>query len=330
MLTLNGIHFGPVFCATGARGFYGEGYPFHRFWKYAGMNWDGVGFSGKTLTLEPRVGNMPLEEDGVTPKEILPRCIWTDFRRGGEIINAVGLSNHGAYAYLMTGKYHTIEKPFFISFMALANDSSGREDELRRFCKLLLKYLPFKVAFALQLNFGCPNSGHSLSEFIGEIANMVQIAKSTLSGYQVPIVVNVNALMPTEVLVEVARTADALWIGNTIPWRGTEMIDWSQYGERSPIRRRGFDADGGLSSPLCLPFTEKKVWELRESGVTLPIIGGNGIRNTSDIQRLEEVGCNAVFIGSLALVRPMYMQMVVDKAYDVFAKGRFSHRIPSV
>lgn len=330
MLTIKSINFGHIFCATGARGFYGEGYPFHRLWKYAGMNWDNTGFAGKTLTLLPRrgqefgeEGNMPLQNDGVTPKELVPRCIWTSFRHNGEMINAVSLSSFGAEFYLRTGNYHRIGNPFFISFMPLAKDASGRESELHDFCKILKSYLPFRAPVALQINCGCPNSGHDLNEFYAEICMLVEIAGALLG---IPIVINCNALMPTAVLIEVSRIADALWIGNSIPFNDVAThgyIDWSRYGNTSPIRRRGFNADGGLSSPVCLPFTIRKIRELRDSGVSVPIVGGNGIRNKYDLGQLDAVGCDAVFIGSLAVVRPHRMKMIVDESIRYFSRTKW-------
>ncbi len=322
MLILDGEKYGSVFCATGARGFYGEGYPFHRYWKYLGMDWRGTGFSGKTLTLLPRRGkafgedgNMPLREDGTTPKEFAPKCIWVDFMRG-EMANAVGLSNFGAAFYLRSGAYYSITQPFFISFMAVAGDASGREAELRDFCALLRPYLPFRASVALQINFGCPNSGHDLAEFKDEICTQTETAKSMLG---IPVVINCNALMPTSVLVEVSRVADGLWVGNTIPFFGTDQIDWSPYGKVSPIRRRGVAADGGLSSPACLPLTIQKVWELRESGVSIPIVAGNGIRTETDIDVLSLA--DAVFIGSLAVVRPHHMSRIIDHANHVHIRS---------
>lgn len=313
MLTLNGIKFGSIFCATGSRGFYGEGYPFHRYWRHLGMDWSDTGFSGKTLTLLHRQGNMPLREDGTTPKEFAPRCIWVSFRNGGEMMNAVALSNFGAEYYLKAGHYDKVRKPFFISFICTAGDRAGREAELRDFCHLLKRYLPFSAPVALQENFGCPNSGHDLSEMQQEICTHVEIAKSILG---IPVVINTNALMPTDVFLEAARVVDGFWIGNTIPYgdqRATD-IDWSLYGDMSPIRRRGFDADGGLSSPRCLTLTINKVWELRESGISLPIAAGNGIRDKVDVDTLKIAGADAVFVGSLAVVRPWLMRTVVDYA----------------
>ena len=114
MLEIRGVRCASVFCATGARGFYGEGYPFHRYWRNFGMCWDETGFSGKTLTLFEKPGFMPLRDDGTTPIELMPRCIWTNFFYGGEMVNAVGLSNFGADFYFRSGNYHQVRGPFFI------------------------------------------------------------------------------------------------------------------------------------------------------------------------------------------------------------------------
>lgn len=324
MLVLAKERFGAVFCATGARGFVGEGYPFHKYWQYAGMDWRDTGFSGKTLTLLPRTGNMPLKDDGFTPREFSPRCIWARFTQGGEMFNAVGLSNFGAEFYLSTGMYHRINTPFFISFMPMAEDPSGRVAETIDFCKLLARHLPFNAPFAIQLNVVCPNTGHDVSALQQEMAHLVTVIKVHLP--KVPIVLNVNALVPAPALVEAARVADGLWIGNTVPYGATDRIDWSSYGAVSPVRKRldpkgdrpKDKIDGGLSSPKCLPLTVELVATLRDSGVSIPIVGGNGVRTFEHVADLVSAGCDATFIGSLAVVRPRSMRSVISFANHAF------------
>ena len=316
----------PVFCATGARGFWGEGYPFHKIWRRFGMDWKGTGFSGKTMTLLPHrgkdfkeKGNMPLREDGTTPIEWFPKCIHVDFfRNGGEMFNAVGLASFGLEFYLRSGKLHTITDPFFISIALDSADPAGQEEELRDVCRIIGSYMPFRAPIAVQLNEGCPNNEHEICQAPKVISHRVEIVKSILG---VPVWVNCNALMPTEVLKEVSRVADGLWIGNTIPWRAPETvgrIDWDRYGDMSPIRARGIAADGGLSSHQCLQFTVEKVAALCDNEVRAPIVAGNGIRTTDDIDVLHKAGANGVFVGSLAVVRPLRFQEVVAYATRVF------------
>ena len=330
MITLGGVDYPSVYCATGARGFYGEGYPFHRYWRFLGMDWTGTGFSGKTLTFLPRrgskhtgpdgkpeKGNMELKSDGVTPVEMFPKCIYVNLA-SGEIINAVGLSNFGMEFYLGSGMYHRLEEPFFISVALDAVGDSEQEAEIIAICDLLKRFMPFKAPFALQVNYGCPNSGHDLSSFYNTMANQVGLFKSLL---EVPVFVNTNALMPLLVLKEVSMIADGLWIGNTIPWRAPETInkiDWDARGNVSPLRLRGIEVDGGLSSHSCLQFTLDLVAGLRDSGVSIPIIAGNGIRTVEDVRMLKRVGADGMFICSLAVVRPWSMKKVISCGNDVF------------
>lgn len=316
------VDFGNVFCAPGTFGFYGEGYPFHRLWKHLGLTASGLGFAGKTLTLDPTPGNMPLKDDGATPREWNPKCIWVDFVKG-LVMNAVGLSNFGARFYLGSGFYHRLSTPFFLSFMTMAKDSAGREAETRSFCRFLKSHLPFRAPVALQINFGCPNSGHDLAEFYGEICKLIEIAKSILG---IPVFANTNALMPTEVLIEVSRIADGLWIANTVPWKATPRIAWEKIGKVSPIRQRldpqnlkpESKIDGGLSGPACLELTVEKISALRNSGVTIPIVGGNGIRTRDNLLNLKTVFCDAVALGSVGLVRPRGMKQLIGVAHEYF------------
>src|SRR5208282_391343 len=96
MTTLRGIDFGNVFNASGARGFHGEGYWFHRLWRPFGLDYAGSTFVAKTTTLMPRMGNMPIDESG-KPVGMLPDCIVVK-PAAGVVLNAVGLSGPGILA----------------------------------------------------------------------------------------------------------------------------------------------------------------------------------------------------------------------------------------
>ncbi len=328
MIKIGDQYVNPAICAVGARGFYGEGYPFHRHgWQYLGMDWSGMGFAAKTMTLLPHrgkgfneKGNMELRDDGTTPREFSPRCIAVYFlRNGGEVFNAVGLASFGLEFYFRSGKLHELDEPFFLSLALDSADSAGQEAELRDACRLIKTYLPFRVPVALQLNEGCPNNEHAICQAAEIICRRVEIAMAILG---IPIWVNCNALMPTAVLLEVARIADGLWIGNTIPWRAPETvgrIDWDRYGRASPIRRRGIAADGGLSSHQCLQFTVDKVKDLRDSGCSAQIVAGNGVRDIDDFRLLHAAGANGAFYGSGAIVRPRGMLERTRFAVNLFS-----------
>src|SRR3990167_10121613 len=102
-MRLRGIWFRPVATAAGTQGFFGEGYWYHPLWKRLGMTFKQCGFVAKTTTLQMRVGNMPLQADGITPQHMFPRCIVVSLRKG-VVLNAVGLSGPGARALLDDGR----------------------------------------------------------------------------------------------------------------------------------------------------------------------------------------------------------------------------------
>ncbi len=318
MIKLNNENWPVTYCATGARGFMMEGYPFHQLWTHFGMNWEGTGFSGKTMTLERRAGNMPLKADGMTPKQLFPGCIYVDFfRHGGIIVNAVGLSGFGLEFYLKQGVYQKLTAPFFISIALESKSSIEQEAEIVEICRLIKQYGPYGP-MAIQINYGCPNSDQDIGSFNDSICAQVSMVQARLN---LPVFVNCNALMPIEVLTEVARVADGLWIGNTIPWRypGTDwLINWDTIGEISPIRKRGIPYDGGLSGERCLYFTQQKVEMLRDSGTRVPIIAGNGIRTLKDVDLLRKVGASGTFLGSVAVVRPQRMKSLISYSNLIF------------
>lgn len=326
MIRLRGISYSSTFCAVGARGFAGEGYPFHKLWRFLGMTWEGTAFAGKTMTLEERVGFMPLKPDGVTPKDFFPRCIWGSLRNGGEMVNQVGLSNFGLKFYLRKGVFDDLRlMPFMISIMLMESAPEKRAHEMRQMLQLLKERMPSWVTYALQINFACPNTGHDLSVFHKEMATLVKMAKEILE--TVPIVANVNALMPTDILVGTAEVADAFWIGNAIPFGSPGVgIRWERFGVSadgkpvSPLARRQSDWAGGLSSPDCLWATLEKVKDLRYRGVKIPIIAGNGIRIKDDVRQLKLAGADGVFVGSLGTVRPWRMRSIINYSNQLFSK----------
>jgi dihydroorotate dehydrogenase len=320
MLVLGGQPFGQVFCASGARGFFGEGYPYHRYWRWLGMDWSGTGFVSKTITTHPRSGNLPLHSDGVTPQErLIPRAMIVK-PRTGHILNAIGLSNAGVDWALNSGTWQQRTDHFMISYMSTAPTTEERLAETGYFVHKLAGALPqFRGHVAVQANRACPNTGHLPEEFFCETTATLDI----LGDLGVPIVVNFNSVVPRSVLVATAAhpTCAALWIGNTIPW-GDPHIKWrALFGQDiSPLERRKLPVPGGggLSGPACMPLTAERVRQARRAGITKPIVAGNGIQHPRDVRLLARAGADAIFIGSVAIVRPWRMSRIIQTAHQLF------------
>ena len=302
-MKLRGIEFGYVLGASGVQGFFGEGYWYHQFVRPFGMNFDGMTFVSKTTTVTRRTGNMPLKSDGITGKELFPKCVVVKpFRRVA--LNSVGLSGPGSKALLDTGKWQERQKPFLISFMSVENKPEIRIHEFQAFCGQLAKMLPlFSAKFGLQINVSCPNVGLDASHLTNEVTEYIRLANLLLA---VPIMIKINALMLVAVAKQISRIegCDALCVSNTLPW-GTlpEQINWKRLfgSDVSPLAHLG---GGGLSGAPLLPIVEKWVRKARMSGIEIPINAGGGILSPADAETLIRAGADSVFIGSMAFLRP--------------------------
>lgn len=312
MVTLHHIPFGSVFCAPGALGFFGEGYTFHRIQRLLfGDIWSGVTFAAKTVTGEPRTGNLPLGRDKISPIEWLPQSICVKFG-SGHVLNGVGLSNPGIAFLLAQNRWQQRTRPFMLSWAAVGQTPAAREWEITLLTQLTRWYQrAFQTPFAIQLNCGCPNTGQADAPSVTEIGRWLQIA----AVLGVPLLVNVSVVTPVPVLLQLAELpgCDALWIANTIPW-GDPCINWQRlFGSTvSPLIRRGLNEPGGLSGPACLPFVIDRVSQCRQNGLKLPIVAGNGIQTAADAQRVMAAGADGIALGVVGLLRPWRLPRIIS------------------
>ncbi len=311
------INFGPVMGASGVQGFYGEGYSWHSVAQWLGLNFSGMTFVAKTVTWEPREGNMP-REDAPWHKRLLPDCIIAKPLRADPVgLNSVGLTNKGFMAHLTDGKWQTRTKPFLISFMSLAGDHALRLIEFVELLTALRTHKhAFKAPFGLQVNISCPNTHVDLHELNLEVNEILEI----LEELEVPIFVKINVLYPVHTALEFAGhpACSGICISNAIPWRALpEQIDWDRYfgsNPESPLVKRGYTG-GDLSGAPLLPLVRNWVLEARRLGYTGHINAGGGILCAEDAISLFQAGATSIFVGSAAFLRPWQVPEIIDVAH---------------
>jgi dihydroorotate dehydrogenase len=317
-MRLRGIDFGPVLDASGVRGFFGEGYPYHRLMRPFGLDFTGSTFVAKTTTLFARPGNMPLNRD-LSPKSFMPDCIEVKFLKG-VTLNAVGLSGPGATALLRTRRWQRRTKPFFLSFMSVAATATERVEELTIFVALLRSRLAeFQAPLGLQINLSCPNVGLHPEDAEREAADALSAA-ATLG---IPLMPKFAVTMPPAVAVRISGhpACDAICVSNTVPWGSfPARIDWQGlFGSAtSPLAKYG---GGGLSGKPLLPLVAEWVTEARRLGLTKPINAGGGVLAAADALTLLDSGATSVFVGSMSMLRPWRVRSVICAA-RAHAPGR--------
>ncbi|NTU98697.1 hypothetical protein HGA64_01675 [Candidatus Falkowbacteria bacterium] len=319
MVCLKGVNFGPVFASSGAMNFAGQGWPYHEYYRHIpGFGFEGVTMITKTITLNRRYGNMPLDKN-LQPIETRPECIYVDFLRG-LALNAVGLSGPGVRVQLARNEWQRLERPFIISFSTVGETPEERNAEWREFL-LLLKREIFSVRYGIELNISCPNTGHEQRVLIAEAKKKLRIAGEILPN--VPLIIKVSVEESPLTVAEIVydTPCDAVDISNTLKWgRLPDRIDWEKlFGTKvSPLERFG---GGGMSGKYLLPLVDDWIVEARRIGIELDIIGGGGIMHKADIKRLQKAGANGVSFGTMYMLRPWRTQGAADYGNALFSRG---------
>jgi dihydroorotate dehydrogenase len=316
----NNVDFGNSFIASGGLNFFGDGWKYDKLFKRFVPGFkkviEATTFVAKTTTLDKRDGNMPLTKD-LQPKEIKPRCIKIYFFKGA-VLNSVGLSGPGAQSLIYEQKWQYIEKPFFISFMALKDNAIGRLYETRQFVDMLKKELPYFYApIGLQINVSCPNTNHDTKELSKEALDILKVA----SELGVPLDLKINIFMRSDTVkaIEDSGLCDMITISNTIPFGTPGVgIDWNKFGKGgiSPLKDIG---GGGLSGAPILPCVLKRISELRRDGIKMLIKGSGGIMTASDVDKMKSAGANAIEIGTVLMLRPWRALAIIKRSKQIFS-----------
>jgi dihydroorotate dehydrogenase (NAD+) catalytic subunit len=312
-----------VYNASGARGFFGEGYAFHKPWRKLGLDYAGSGFVAKTTTLEARAGNMPLNAH-YGPKALFPDCIvvkpyW------GVVLNAVGLSGPGADVLITEWTRKPQLEPWIVSFMSVGKTLRERLDETTVFFEKLRWVSPIP-RFAVQVNLSCPNTHVDRSderELIEEAQKTLDVAERIRRLLKVPVLLKLAPTVSPAAGFIIAKhdTCDALVMGNTVPWgKLPDDIPWKEiFGStESPLKRYG---GGGLSGMPLLPLTCKWLLKAKALGIEKPIIAGGGVLKPEHAVLLIDAGATAIEIGSVSILRPWRVQKIIQRVNQKMAGG---------
>lgn len=235
----------------------------------------------RTLTVEPREGHFTTREDW-TPRELpgLLRRYGTVLRAtDGGWVNAFGWCNVGIDAYLRDYYPRTRDQRVIISLGGFS------ADEFTALVDRVNAAVPAGEIAAVEFNVSCHNVNFDFATILQDVLD------EAVSRSNHPVILK---LSPDNDYLRNARQAAkagvaALTAINTVkalrldPRTGTPFLA-NRYG--------------GLSGRAIKPIGLRVVSELRESGVTLPIIATGGIRTVDDCREYFWAGADAVSLGS--------------------------------
>jgi dihydroorotate dehydrogenase len=331
----------PVIASSGMVGFFGEGYPYHKYLYPFKIAFKWITFQSKTATADTdgRLGNMDMEKDWLTPKEFKPKCISADLWHGVGV-NNISLTNMGLKKLLEKGLWQNMEGEVHISIMLASGDPKERIQEAYFITECLMKTKNnFKASKVfLHWNISCPNTGHDAQKDFLESFNK-EYEMLSLIGW--PIMLKVGWQFPFEVAREIQKFDmiygfDAI---NTIPFNELpdedkkkyfkfvpDRPEYPQYGDYvSPLDKYQdsfrVKGRGGISGRPIRKYALDWIACARFCGITKPIIGGGGILNPWHVYQFKKAGATAISPGSITFLRPWNLLLVVLTAKFLFRNG---------
>jgi len=258
----------PVLTASGTFGYGSELAPFFDLEKIGGI-------VAKSLTLEPRQGNLP------------PRIAEV---AGGGMLNAIGLENVGVDAFVAE------KLPKLAPGVVVI--ASVFETEIDRYAEVCKRLTGVPQVKGLEINASCPHVKSGGIEFGQRAEVLAQLVRATRRATSLPLLIKLSPNVTD--IREMARVcegegADGIALINTLQALDVDLET------RRPVLRNGL---GGLSGPAIRPVALRMVFQASQA-VQIPICGIGGIMTAEDALKFLVCGATAVQVGTANYLNPM-------------------------
>lgn len=239
---------------------------------------------------------------GLSAKPMRGNAPWRIVETHGGMLNAIGLQNIGARAFVEEKlpelrKYdtriipnvfgYTIEE--YIEAISMLEDGEG--------------------IHAYELNISCPNVKAGGESFANDARQAAAVTESVKRAASRPVIVkmspNVTDIAAIARAVEFAG-ADALSLINTAVGMAIDI---------NTRRPRLANVTGGLSGPAIKPIAIRCVYQASRA-VKIPLIGIGGIATTEDALEFIIAGATAVQVGTANFYDPAASMKIVDGLLD--------------
>ena len=268
----------PVLTASGTFGYGTELAPFLDLRRLGGI-------VTKSLTLEPRTGNLPR------------RIAETQ----GGMLNAIGLENVGVDAFLRE------KLPALHPDVVVVASVFGTEVE--HYAEVCERLSASPRVAGVEVNASCPHVKSGGIEFGQNPKLLAELVRGVRRATRRPVLVKLSPNVTS--IAEMARVcegegADALSLINTLQALDVDIET------RRPVLRNVL---GGLSGPAIRPVALRMVWQASRA-VSIPICGIGGIMTAEDAIKFLICGATAVQVGTASYLNPMAAGEIADGIAD--------------
>jgi dihydroorotate dehydrogenase (NAD+) catalytic subunit len=276
----------PVLTASGTFGYGTEFAPFLDLRRLGG-------FVAKSLTLEPRSGNLP------------PRIA----EAPSGMLNAISLENVGVEAFI-NDKLPQIPEGVTVIASVFGTDIDQYAEVSKR-----LTGVP-RIA-GLEVNASCPHVKSGGIEFGQDPAVLAQLVRAVRTATSLPLLVKLSPNVTS--IAEMARFCEGEGAS------GVSLINAVQALEVDPETRRPLLANGlgGLSGPAIRPIALRMVWQAAQA-VKIPVCGIGGIENAGDAVKFLLCGATAIQVGTSNYLQPAIAGVIADGIAAYAARHGFS------
>ncbi len=283
MIRLKNGHEMDFLCASGALAWYGEGWWWEHPLRWLGLiRPDELTVIGKTLTFEPRQGNLKMW------------CPWRCVRLiSGGAVNAVGLTNPG-YQWWIKECCPKIAKTNWRVIASIMPNNAAEAAKMAR------ELNPCPIV-GIELNVSCPNVDHDHS-----IAHIKGIVDTILGESVHPLIVKLGYTDPyLDICKELDGKITAFDLINTIPW-GKVFPD-----KPSPLVK--YNLTGGVSGEPIKLYSREALSSAVALKLRTPIISGGGIDSFHEAYVRFVLGAKAVSFGTVFLRTPWKPRNIIRK-----------------
>ena len=243
------------------------------------------GIVTKTITLEPRAGNLQ------------PRI--AEVASG--MLNTIGLQNIGVKAFVE----EPLEKLNKIGVPVVVSVAGAAVSEYVETVKILGRQNGIS---AIELNLSCPNLKKKI--ICHDLLLMQDVIRDVKKVSKIPVIAKLSPLVTD--ISELALTAqnagaDGVALANTYPAMAIDIRTFKP--KLSTVK-------GGMSGACVKPMSVRCVYDAYQS-VKIPIIGCGGIMTGEDAVEFILAGATVVSVGSSSLVSPGNLIKVIDEIESI-------------